>query len=293
MQKFCNAELHHCDCISIIKKLPNSYVDAIITDPPYGLTEYKVQDLLFAWSNDINYNIKGFKDNKWDKIPSPKYWRELYRVLKENGIVVCFGSPRTWDLISLSIRLGGFEIFDSIAWLHNGGMPKSKGLLRPSFEPIILARKSISAKLDTNNCKIGNEELVINRWSDGMKPFGDGAGHKYIPTKSIGRYPRNVIVDEYAKKQIDIQRGSETKFIYCIKGAKNTHPTEKPLELLRYLVKLVSKENGIILDPFMGSGTTGIACVHEKREFIGMEMLKEYYDLAINKFIEYEDGGNT
>jgi len=64
------------------------------------------------------------------------------------------------------------------------------------------------------------------------------------------------------------------------KNTKNNHPTVKPVALMEYLVKLVSREGQVVLDPFMGSGTTGMACKKLNREFIGMEMMPEYLEIA-------------
>lgn len=84
--------------------------------------------------------------------------------------------------------------------------------------------------------------------------------------------------------------GSASRFFYCPKAGpserkfdsdnKNTHPTVKPIKLMRYLVRLVTPKNGVVLDPFMGSGTTGVACKAEGFNFIGMEMNDDYFDIA-------------
>lgn len=84
--------------------------------------------------------------------------------------------------------------------------------------------------------------------------------------------------------------GSASRFFYCPKAGpserkfdsdnKNTHPTVKPIKLMRYLVRLVTPKNGVVLDPFMGSGTTGVACKADGFDFIGMEMNDDYFDIA-------------
>jgi site-specific DNA-methyltransferase (adenine-specific) len=88
--------------------------------------------------------------------------------------------------------------------------------------------------------------------------------------------------------------GSASRFFYCAKAStsernagcenlnekKNFHPTCKPIKLMEYLIKLISKENSLVLDPFFGSGTTGIACINQGRRYIGIELKKEYYTLA-------------
>lgn len=80
--------------------------------------------------------------------------------------------------------------------------------------------------------------------------------------------------------------GGASRFFYCAKSSKsergldNNHPTVKPIKLMQYLVRLVTPPNGIVLDPFMGSGTTGIACIREGFDFIGIELNKEYFEIA-------------
>jgi site-specific DNA-methyltransferase (adenine-specific) len=92
--------------------------------------------------------------------------------------------------------------------------------------------------------------------------------------------------------------GSAARFFYCAKASKserniecdelapsmkNNHPTVKPIALMEYLIKLVSREGATVLDPFMGSGTTGIACIKNNRNFIGSELDKEYYKISSNR----------
>ena len=93
--------------------------------------------------------------------------------------------------------------------------------------------------------------------------------------------------------------GSAARFFYCAKTStkerhagledKNDHPTLKPIELMKYLVRLVTPHNGTVLDPFMGSGSTGIACIQEGKEFIGIEMSEDYFKIAQNR-IKHHDG---
>ena len=89
--------------------------------------------------------------------------------------------------------------------------------------------------------------------------------------------------------------GGASRFFYCAKAAKkergegNVHPTVKPLKLMKYLVKLVTPPKGVVLDPFMGPGTTAIACMNTQRNFIGFEMDKGYYDIACKRIEEQKD----
>ena len=97
--------IHHGDCIQVMNAMPAESVDAIVTDPPYGL---------------------GFMGKKWDGLPPSLEWAEAcYRVLKPGGHIVAFGGTRTWHRLAVAIEDAGFEMRDSLAWLYGSGFPKS------------------------------------------------------------------------------------------------------------------------------------------------------------------------
>ena len=176
--------------------------------------------------------------------------------------------------------------------------------LKPANEPIVLARKPISEKtiaenvmkwgtggLNIDGCRIGTEEIkthgkrkgegVSLEWSKYTSPEGyEGGIHQ-------GRFPANVILDEEAAQLLDEQSGgSISRFFYCAKASKNergegnNHPTVKPTKLIEYLVTLITPPNGIVLDPFIGSGTTAIASLNTGRSFIGIELNEGYVEIA-------------
>ena len=97
--------IHHGDCIQVMNTMPANSIDAIVTDPPYGL---------------------GFMGRKWDALPPSQEWAEAcYRVLKPGGHIVAFGGTRTWHRLAVAIEDAGFEMRDSLAWLYGSGFPKS------------------------------------------------------------------------------------------------------------------------------------------------------------------------
>ena len=125
--------LHHGDCLEVMRTLPDASVDAVVCDPPYGLSNTDpahVADTLVRWVNgerDYLPPVKGgFMGQEWDSfVPPVAVWDECYRVLKPGGHVLAFAGSRTHDLMTLGIRLAGFDIRDSIAWLYGSGFPKS------------------------------------------------------------------------------------------------------------------------------------------------------------------------
>src|SRR5699024_1893878 len=97
--------IHHGDCIQVMNAMPANSIDAIVTDPPYGL---------------------GFMGRKWDGLPPSLEWAEAcYRVLKPGAHIVAFGGTRTWHRLAVAIEDAGFAMRDSLAWLYGSGFPKS------------------------------------------------------------------------------------------------------------------------------------------------------------------------
>jgi len=122
-------KLIHGDCFEELKKLPDHSVDSVVTDPPYGLSqEPDIREVLEKWlaGEDYTHRGGGFMGKTWDSfVPGPSIWREVYRVLKPGGHALVFAGTRTQDLMTIALRLGGFEIRDVIEWLYFSGFPKS------------------------------------------------------------------------------------------------------------------------------------------------------------------------
>ena len=118
--------VHHGDCLAVLRTLPDESVDAVVTDPPYGLsnTDPKhVAETLTKWvTGDHEYTPPakgGFMGKTWDSfVPPPAVWDECLRVLKPGGHLLVFAGTRTQDLMGLSIRLAGFDIRDGIGWIY-------------------------------------------------------------------------------------------------------------------------------------------------------------------------------
>ena len=126
------AHVLNADCLAALRDMPDASVDAIVTDPPYGLsntTPAQVADTITRWvSGDREYlpSKVGFMGHEWDGfVPPVAVWDECLRVLKPGGHLIAFAGSRTQDLMGLAVRLAGFEIRDSVAWLYGSGFPKS------------------------------------------------------------------------------------------------------------------------------------------------------------------------
>jgi site-specific DNA-methyltransferase (adenine-specific) len=197
--------------------------------------------------------------------------------------------------------------------------------LKPAFEPIVVARKPLigtvaanvlewgTGGLNIDASRIGTEQVTINTFDNGAKPFGGAVGEPFTGRHSVGRWPANIILDPYTAELLDEQQDA-SRFFYIAKTNKrdrnegleeleevrhsdrqsddkvggdnprnrtnqakqNFHPTVKPTALMEYLIKLVTPEGGIVLDPFTGSGSTGKAAQLNGFNFIGIELTEEY-----------------
>lgn len=289
-------ELHHGNCLDILRTMPDASVDAVVTDPPYGLS---------------------FMGKRWDyDVPSVEIWEQCLRVLKPGGYLLAFAGTRTQHRMAVRIEDAGFEIRDMIAWMYGSGFPKSHNLqddrqgwgtaLKPAMEPITMARKPFKGTVADNvqaygtgainidGCRIGKSKRkpASPCKKSGYKP---GALPDDIPRNvntsawntNIGRWPANVLHDGCD----DVMRGmgEAARFFYTPKACKedrddgcenNSHPTVKPTDLMRYLCRMVTPPGGIVLDPFTGSGSTGRGAVLEGFRFIGCEMDADYIEIA-------------
>lgn len=200
------------DSLEKLKKLEPDSVDAVVTDPPYGLK---------------------FMGKKWDyDVPSVDIWKEVLRVLKPGGHCLSFGGTRTYHRLASAIEDAGFEIRDQIQWIYGSGFPKSHNLpggfgtaLKPANEPIVLARKPLSEKtvaknvlkhgcgaLNIDGSRIGVETRTFKVMStgeaSGAKTFRDDNWKpKDVTTTVQGRWPANVLFDEEAAAMLDEQSG--------------------------------------------------------------------------------------
>ncbi len=161
--------------------------------------------------------------------------------------------------------------------------------LKPAAEMWVLVRKPLSEKTVAKN--------VLLHGTGGINIDASRIGTTVGQT--LGRFPANLVLSSPADEELDLQAGdSVSRFFYCAKasksdkGAENTHPTVKASKLMAYLIKLITPPNGLVLDPFMGSASTGVAAVKEGFDFVGIEMDPEYFNIAqkriFNAFPEFK-----
>lgn len=334
--------IYHGDLFDVLPTLADESIDSCVTDPPYGIGVMgKKWDTFITGQHDFQ---------AWTK----RWAREVYRVLKPGAHLLVCGAPRSFHRMTSGVEDAGFEIRDCLSWLYGQGFPKSYNLsrgrgtaLKPSWEPIVLARKPLVDALDVNAHIFGTGALNIDACrtphdegtnltriqNSKTEPDGDTItlnipGHSQPIYDEIGRWPPNVLLDETSAALLDEQTGAlkASRFMYVAKpsgkerdegcydlaprtsisltgrkegsaGSKharagtdrkatNFHPTVKPLELMRWLVVLVTPPGGTILDPFLGSGTTGMASRLADFKFIGVEREAEYVEIARRRISE-------
>ena len=125
-------QLIHGDCLEVMRGMADNSVDAVVCDPPYGLSkEPKIEEVLTHWLAGDSYTHKGagFMGKTWDSfVPGPEYWRECYRVMKPGAYILVFSSSRTFDLQAIALRIAGFEQHPFLCWIFAQGFPKATNL---------------------------------------------------------------------------------------------------------------------------------------------------------------------
>ena len=285
----------NADCIEHLKTIEDNYFDSVVTAPPYHLTSIAKR---FTNSTEAKYGkdgsfqrlSKGFVGHEWDGGDiafTTDLWKEVYRTIKPGSVLLAFAATRNYHRMATAIEDSGFEIFDMINWIYGSGFPKRKNLLKPAHEPIVMARKGVNKDLNLDECRVGDEEIDTSknrRNTQAEQIFKGGWTGKEGGEIVKGRWPANVIHDGLEEEW--------AKYFYCPKASKKEkgdtkHPTVKPLELMRYLVKLITPKDGIVLDPFAGTGTTGEACTLEGRNYYLIEKTKEYIPDIENRINKY------
>lgn len=308
-------------------ELENESIDALITDPPYGIS---------------------YQNHYWDKdLPNKEIWKDSFRVLKEGSFGLVFSSVRLMHRLMVDLEDSGFLIKDVLFWSYLNGMPKSRDIaldidkelgieskivgeyqyvqgykkggadnyyteepkykkepasplgkkykgsglgLKPAYEPIILVQKPIISEKNVAKNIIRNGVGALNM-EETRIPYEKGEGKVGHNPHPVGRTPSNIL-------RVDALNDGYDKFFLVPKVRQNaekynTHPTKKPVELMQHLVKLISFEEQTILDPFSGSGSTGVASLINNRKYIGYELEEEYYKISERRMRDIENEYKT
>ncbi len=243
------------------------------------------------------------KGMKFDRAQS-KQFREFYttiseecfRILKPGGFFLSFSSPRLYHAMATAVEDAGFEIRDMVGWIYTQSQSKAFSQdhiidkdktmsaaeklalktqlqgwktpqLKPSIEPVCVAMKPIEG-----------------RFIDNMRVHGVGLMNTSQTTAS-GRTPNNIVTTQSLADEYDsaflVKKPTKDE-----KGDYNTHLSVKPVQLIEHFIKLFTQKGAIVFDPFLGSGTTAVACIHTERSYIGCELNAEYIPIIQQRISE-------
>ena len=244
--------IYNMDCLEGMKRIPDKSVDMILCDLPYGTTACK-----------------------WDTvIPFEPLWEQYERIIKDNGAIVLFGS----EPFSSYLRLSNIKMYryDWI-WHKNfsGGFATAKRQPMKYHEIISVFYKAqptynpqFQEYADSVKVRFKEGDMV-NRTKEAISPTNKitgGLGYE-------------------GEQSISFIRGKYPESVQKFDGVPNcngirVHPTQKPVDLLEYLIKTYTNEGETVLDNCMGSGTTAVACININRNYIGFELDQNYYKIA-------------
>ena len=248
--------LYNDDCLNVLKGLEDKSIDLILQDPPYNTTACK-------WEWDIMTKIEEF-------------WKEWNRVIKPNGAIVMFGS----EPFSSKLRLSNLKNY-KYDWKWKKtiaiGFQHSKNKPMKILEDILVFSNSPMGHIS----QLGDRRMNYN--PQGVIPDKIRLVRKSSHGNMMGARP-NQIGKEYLSytnfpnELLEFNQPISTKSI---------HPTQKPVELLEYLIKTYTQENEVVFDGFSGSCSTGIACINTNRQFIGVELDEHYYTIGKQRVDEH------
>ncbi len=237
------------DCLELMKDIPNGSIDMILADLPYGTTACK-----------------------WDTIiPFEPLWEQYERIIKDNGAIVLFGSqPFTTKLINSNINIFRYELIwkkerPTNPLLCKKQFPKYHENIcifykkQPTFNAQYIKRKEENKRNNKPRNYADNTKVTTDKYSEIVL----SGNNDYIYQPNIIEMPIPNIIE------MPMERG--------------LHPTQKPVNLLELLIKTYTNENDLVLDNCAGSGTTAIACLNTKRQFIVMEKEQKYYDIILKR----------
>ena len=246
--------LRQGDCHELMKDIPSKSIDMILCDLPYGVTNNK---------KDI-------------ALPFNKLWEQYERVIKDDGAIVLFAQGTFYiDLVNSNRNLFRYDlVWDKV--LTSGFLNAKRMPLRQHEQIAVFYKKlptynpqfTVGEPLHSKGTSYKNKK-VVNRNYNGFELLDDDR------VGCVDKYPTSII--RFQKPHPSIAK----------------HPTEKSIPCLEWLIKTYTNEGDTVLDNCMGSGTTGVACINTNRNFIGIELDKNYFNIAKERIYkaQHEDKG--
>lgn len=250
-------KLFHGDCLEVMDTLIKEgiKVDMILCDPPYGTTVCK-----------------------WDSIiPFNEMWKRLNKIINPGGAVLLFGKEPfssylrisniknykydwKWDKVTgtghLCVKYRPTQRIEDILVFSKGKHIYNPQMIKLKEEEYNKKISKISKKTTKINSELTPNQLQLSKDDRNLENYKK-------------KYPSNVLVySKYIKECNNIHR---------------VHPTQKPVDLLEYLIKTYTNEGDVVLDFTCGSGSTGVACLNTNRQFIGIEKEEKYFNISVNR----------
>jgi DNA modification methylase len=221
-----SAVLYRADCLEVLPTLAAGSVDAVVTDPPYGI------GYVSAWQTRLGGGPRKNRASFGEDVFDASWIPDTFRVLRPDALCFCFSR---WDVIGKwkgAFEAAGFKAAQRLVWDKCHWKMGDLRFYGSQVEDVLLCRKGTPEIFPGGKGRRGN----IFRYSSAFLPEG-----------------------------------------------QEDHPTQKPVALVAEFVTDGSADGGTILDPFMGSGTTGVACVQTGRKFIGIEISEQYFQIAVKR----------
>lgn len=287
----------HGDATKLITTIPDASIHLVVTDPPYfidgmgdgwdkGKLEASAKRASVVGGLPVGMKFDPEQGRQFQAFMTPLS-REILRVLKPGGFFVCFSQPRLYHRLGVAVEDAGFEMRDAIVWKRRGQAKAfsqdhfvrnrvKKGLISGAEGEAILA--SIGGR---KTPQLGSEAEIMTlaqKPKDGTfvdNWIAHGTGLVDVGQRWDGKFPTNVVESK--------GKGRDGK------GADNVHMTVKPVDVIAHLIRLFSAEGQTVLDPFLGSGSHGVAALRAGRDFIGFELNADYFALAQRRIEETAD----
>jgi site-specific DNA-methyltransferase (adenine-specific) len=231
------------DCLGLMPQIQDQSIDMVLCDLPYGTTK-----------------------NNWDSIiPLDKLWEQYERVIKPNGAIVLFSQqPFTSKLVMSNPKLFKYECI----WEKENGT----GFLNANHAPLKIHENILVFGKGATSPTKKSVSMTYNPQKIKGKPYTAVQGYS---GSNYSHTVGNVTVSDGMRYPTDILRFNRDKDKF--------HPTQKSVELLRYLIRTYTNKGDLVLDNTCGSGSTCVAAIREKRNFIGIELNDEYFNIASNR----------
>ncbi len=246
-------KLYLGDCLAIMPSIPDTSVDLILCDLPYGTSVV----------------------HKWNKaLPIDRLWGEYKRIIKPNGVICLFGTqPFTSFLVNLNPEMYRYM------WLWKKESPT--GFLNANYKPL----NAIEEIAVFSRATVGSlSKHPIPYHPPTLKAVDKKKRNRRDDTwrEAMGYIGKNNVINsdkEYTQRFTNYP----TTVLEYARDKESFHPTQKPVKLLEFLIQTYTDKEDIVLDNCMGSGSTGVACKNTERSFIGIELEKQYFEIAAKR----------